>query len=861
MLLERHDLVEQLQGFLREAAEGSGSLVLVAGEAGAGKTSLVNAFIGSLDASTLAITGACDPLTTPRPLSPLLDFAADAASGLGDLDVGNRQAIEVFGDVLDRLRSTIRPTVLVIEDIHWADEATLDLLRFMGRRIADSRGTLICTYRDDELGGDHPLRPVLGQLTPLLSTQRIAVPPLSLDAIATLAGGASIEPSDLLRLTGGNPFFVTEVLAGSATLPTTVQDAVLARVARIPQPSQRVVEAVSIAPRSLDVAQAAALVGATDADVDTTLTSGVLVGDGRTLRFRHELARAAVEDALPPARRLSLHQRMLGLLAEEAEFDFARMAHHAMQAGASDLVRRYAPEAAKQAVARGSRREAIAFYEGALEHADTLDIDDEKHLRFELARQLHIVGRPADAIAQFERVMGLAESLGDQRMLADAQTRMAGSLWRVGSPAEAAATSSAALAALESLGPTPELARAHWQAAYLFMLARRGQDAATHVNLTRELVGELGIDDLVWDTRLLEGTIEVVLGHGDRGMALLTEALEEAQADGDHRRISSALGMLGSGGGEIRRYAAAIQRLEEDIEHGLATDEDFGVAYARSWLARIAHEQGRWDEAVEYAEIVRKTAPDQEDISALTALSALGRVRVRRGDPGGLMLLDRMLRVGEKHELQHVWNAVCGRAEYLWLEGRVDEMTEGLADAYDRALATESEWARGEIGYWMWRAGAIAGPPEHAARPFALEMSGDWRNAAAAWREIGCPYEVALALSNGDIGAQREAVESLAQLGARPLADRVRAQLRDAGETGVPRGPSRSTRANPGGLTDRQLEVLTLMTEGLSNGEIAQRLYVAKKTVEHHVSAIFVKLGVETRARAIAAAPRLLRDK
>lgn len=861
MLLERQDLLDRLGGLLGEAAHGSGSLVLVAGEAGAGKTTLVNAFVASLDGSTLAVQGACDPLTTPRPLSPLLDFAADPDSGLGDLDIASRQAIDIFGDVLDRLRSTIRPVVMVIEDIHWADESTLDFLRFMGRRIEDSRGTLVCTYRDDEVDGDHPLRQVLGQLTPLESTHRLTVPPLSLAAIATLAADTAAEPSDLLRLTGGNPFFVTEVLAAGESVPESVQDAVLARIARIPETSQRVVEAVSIAPRSLDVTQASALVGASDADIDVTLRSGVLLGDGRSLRFRHELARAAVEDSLPPARRLGLHQRMIGLLSEDAAPDLARLAHHALRADASELVREYAPEAARQAVAQGARREAISLYEGALAHSSDLGVYEEKELRFELAHQLHIIGRPADAIVQYRSVIDRAEELGDQLMLADALTRMSGSQWRTDAPAEAAKTEAAALSILEPLGPTKELAWAHWQAAYLSMLSRRGATAAEHIAIARELVESLGVDELEWDTKMLEGTVEVVRGNEPRGLELLAETLEEARAEGDHRRISIALGMMGSGAGEIRLYDEAVRRLEEDVRHGLSTDEDSGVAYARAWLARVAHEQGRWDDAVEYAELVRRTSPSQEDISALTALSALGRVRVRRGDPGGLMLLEQMLRVGEKHELQHTWNAFCGKAEYLWLQGRVERMTQGLADAYQRALATDSAWARGEIGYWMWRAGAIDEPAEGAARPFALEISGDWRGAAEAWREIGCPYEMALALSNGDSDAQREAVGILAGLGARPLADRIRSQLRDAGETGVPRGPSRSTRTNPGGLTDRQVEVLKLIAEGLSNQEIAERLFVAKKTVEHHVSAIFIKLGVDNRTKAIAAAPVLLAEK
>jgi DNA-binding CsgD family transcriptional regulator len=187
------------------------------------------------------------------------------------------------------------------------------------------------------------------------------------------------------------------------------------------------------------------------------------------------------------------------------------------------------------------------------------------------------------------------------------------------------------------------------------------------------------------------------------------------------------------------------------------------------------------------------------------------------------------------------------------LAGDAEKGLDELEPAYERALETDSEWARGEIGFWMWRAGAIDGRPEGAARPFALQMSGEWQAAADTWREIGCPYEVGLALADGDEAALRDSLEIFDSLGAKPMADRVRGLLRELGVESIPRGPAKSTLANPAGLTDRQLEVLGLMVDGLSNGEIAEELFVSKKTVEHHVSAIYSRLGVDSRARAIAA--------
>ncbi len=132
-------------------------------------------------------------------------------------------------------------------------------------------------------------------------------------------------------------------------------------------------------------------------------------------------------------------------------------------------------------------------------------------------------------------------------------------------------------------------------------------------------------------------------------------------------------------------------------------------------------------------------------------------------------------------------------------------------------------------------------------------MSDKWRDAARAWRELGCPYEVALALAQGDGEAKLEALSIFDSLGARPMAHKLRSKLREAGVDHIPRGPTETTRSNPAGLTPRQLEVLDLMMQGMTNLEIAEKLFLSKKTVEHHVSAIYSKLGVSGRAKAAKA--------
>jgi DNA-binding CsgD family transcriptional regulator/tetratricopeptide (TPR) repeat protein len=854
MLLEREGLLESLGQRLADAKEGKGSLVLVAGEAGAGKTSLVRVFVDSLDDSVLVIQGACDPLSTPRPLSPLHDFAADPNSGLTGLTSAERPVIEMFGEVLDRLKNTIRPVLTVIEDIHWADEGTLDFLRFIGRRIDDSKAVMLCTYRDDEVGPDHPLRPVLGQVIPLDSTHRVVVPPLSLAAVTKLASDHATDPRELLRLTDGNAFFVTEILASGEGLPHTVQEAVLSRVARLGEKPRRVVEGVSVAPRSLEIEHAAVIVGGSLDDIDAALAAGVLISDGHTLRFRHELARSAVEESLPPARRLSLHRRMLGILEEEQNPDLARLAHHAVRASRSDLIVEYAPQAGHEAARRGARREAVAFYRAALNQADELGADRTAELRVKLGVELRVLNEPDAAEIELHLAIDHYRESGQVEGLAEALGQLQGALWNLRRFDEGWQAAGEAITLLRSQGPSEAHGLTEYRIAHHHMLARHGELAFTHIDEARQIADEIDSVELDWLVLMMTGCIHIIVGDPDEGIRLLRESVERADAMDDPRLLATGLSMLGSGGGEARRYEAAIPALERGVEQGLSTDEDYAVAYNRSWLARIAFEQGRWDDAATYADLVERTTRQKEGIDYITAMSALGRLRVRRGDPGGFALLEKMTELARDHELQHGWNAICGRAEYHWLAGNPEAGLDELTPAYERALETDSPWARGEIGFWMWRTGAIDAPPDGAAEPFALQMSGEWNAAADTWAEIGCPYEQALALADGPEAAKLEALDILDQLDARPIADRVRQQLRSAGARSIPRGPTRQTVSNPARLTSRQLEVLRLIADGSTNEQIADELFISKKTVEHHVSAIYAKLGVDSRTKAVNAA-------
>src|SRR5215218_9186127 len=208
-LLEREPHRAQLEEHRRQADAGLGRLVLVGGEAGVGKTALVEAFCRGLDGTTDVLRTSCDALSTPGPLGPVRDLAPTLGLHIEEPSLDGDARDRLFRDVLAALAARPGPTIVVAEDAHWADGATIELLRFLGRRIGDLPVLVVVTYRDDEIGADHPLRLVLGDLATASAVHRIGVRPLSQVAVQRMAAGSGRDAATLYQLTSGNAFFVT----------------------------------------------------------------------------------------------------------------------------------------------------------------------------------------------------------------------------------------------------------------------------------------------------------------------------------------------------------------------------------------------------------------------------------------------------------------------------------------------------------------------------------------------------------------------------------------------------------------------------------------------------------------------------
>jgi DNA-binding CsgD family transcriptional regulator/tetratricopeptide (TPR) repeat protein len=860
-LLERSESLSALGEALADVREsGRGRLLFVGGEAGVGKTTLLRRFSDQHAGSARVLWGACDPLTTPRPLGPFLDIAEATGGDLEELVGGGARPHAVAAALMRELRAS-RPTVLVLEDAHWADEATFDILRLLGRRIGELPALVLVSYRDDELDRLHSLRIVLGELASGEMVRRLKVEPLSPEAVAQLAELHRMDAVELYRRTGGNPFFVTEVLAfGDVDIPPTIRDAVLARCARLSSAARALLDAVAIVPSRAEVWLLEALAGDAVERVDECLTSGMLTTAEEGVGFRHELARLAVEDSLAPNRKVALHRAALRAFAERAREtpDPARLAHHAEAGADAGAVVEFATAAGEQAAAQGAHRQAAEQYARALRFGDSLALERRAELLSRLSEEHYLADAEDEALAAGSEALACARKVGDSTRTARELIRLSSLLRSAKRYEEAARAASEAVASLERLAPGRDLAAAYASVSLSHLMSDSVAEVTEWAGKAIRLAASDGDAGTVVRALMSLAECEVSTGAGVDGIGRFEQSLELALEARLVTNAARAYNHLVASAISLRRLDLARRYLEDGLEYANEHGPERVRRRLLAWRARLDLEQGCWDEASAHAAAVL-LEPRMNWRPRAAALVVLGLVRARRGDPGVWPLLDEASQlVAQATQLQPLAVVAAARAEAEWLRGDRTKAAAATQDAFARALDVGEPWALGELAAWRRRAGLQDGCPPGAAEPYALEIAGDWARAAELWDEIGCPYEAAMALAGADDEeALRRSLDELQRLGARPAADIVARRLRERGARGLPRGPYRATRGNPAHLTPRELEVLALVAQGLHNPEIADRLFLSPRTVDRHVSALLHKLHVRTRVEAGVEAIRL----
>jgi DNA-binding CsgD family transcriptional regulator len=467
------------------------------------------------------------------------------------------------------------------------------------------------------------------------------------------------------------------------------------------------------------------------------------------------------------------------------------------------------------------------------------------------ARESFLIVQFPQAVALQREALRCYENLGNQRRQGAALSFLSQLLWQAGTLREGIAAAEASLRKLEG-DPSRALVGALCQMSSLHLAAEDTAAAIEYAEHAERLAEELSDPA----SRLLAlqavGWAEYFTGAPE-GFEKLVRSIEIAKRDGFDWIASTGYTILVRTACRRRDYDLAERYLDEGVEYCSVGDYDVWRYYLLSWRAKLLLARGQWSDAARVAQIC---LADQCPFARIHALVALGLVRARRGDPDAWGPLDEALQLAApRGELQWIAPVAAARAEAAWLEGRPMDASSETDVAYEEARGT---WWAASLAYWRWRAGVDEPVPDDGEPGYRLEIAGDHAAASERWAASGCRYEAAFALLDiDDDDRLRWALDEFRALGALPAMRLTSGRLRARGTRSVTRGPRASTLENPAGLTTREVEVVALLAQGLRNAEIAERLIVSERTVDHHVSAILRKLGVRSRTEAGAEAARL----
>lgn len=860
VLIERDSFLAPLLEAAPSAATVSGRWVFLGGEAGVGKTSLVGLLLdelAALPAPPVVRRGACDGVATPAPLGPVIEALPDLEAALEETRPETRPRL--FRQVRARLAE--QPTVLVLEDLHWADEATLELVRFLGGRLDGLPLLGVATFRDDEVGPGDRLTALVGDLATTNGVARMHLPALSPSAVAALveSAGSPLEPASLHRRTNGNPFFVTEVLAaGGDEVPDTVRDAVRARMGRVSPAAQDVLGAAAVLGPGAALSLVADVARRPAEAVDECVQRGLLVPgpDAQGLAFRHDIARETVEDSLAPTTQAGLHEAALRALTSRGSTDHHRLAHHAAESSLGAEAVRHAMAAAELSARLGAHHEAADEYRLALRFTDVLDRSTVADLHDRLSYESYLTDELGDAIEERRHALALHDLEGEVEKVGASQRWLSRYSWFFGRGDDARRYADQAITTLEALEPGHELAMAFSNKAQLAMLAGLEEETVVWGDRAIALARKLGDHEVEAHAMNNAGTAGLLGSDAEQGLTRLRQSLDLALVHDLHEHAARAYTNLGAGQVVLRDYRHADEYLTAGIAYCTDRDLDAWRTYMTAWLATSVFQQGRHAEAMRLAqEVLRRRG--QSPVSRIPALVVAGTIALRGAESRATAYLDEARDLAEATgEAQRIFPVALARAEAAWVRGDREAMVRELAGARQMDPRFFSAVERGELAWWLREAGMEGAADAEVPGPFGLMLRRDWAGAASAWKDLGCPWWSAVSLAHAEsLDDAREAGEQLRAMDA----DVTRqALLRDRHEAGlpVPRGPRPRTRNNPAGLTSRELEVLALLAEGLTNAQLAAQLFVSQKTIDHHVSAILRKLGETNRSAAVAAARR-----
>ncbi len=859
-LIERDGFLAVLQSQFENVAGGEGLCVFVCGEAGIGKSSLVKAFCKELKKNYNIYQGTCDALFTPRPLAPLYDILLQLRNGLPEnsADIADRTAF--FSRVFQELNNQKEVCLIVFEDIHWADEATLDFIKFLARRITQLRCLFILTYRDDEIYSNHPLRNVLGQLNPDSFT-RIQLLPLSRQAVEKMSSEKGYKGEDVYNISGGNPFYVNEILASySLGIPDNIKDSIISAYNRQEERTKQVWELLSVIPASFEVKYLEKFEPLYAAAIERCLESKILFLNDGLIFFKHELFRRTIETSLSPFRRVSLNKSILDLFQEsfEQNQEIERIIHHAKNANEYEIVVHYAPLAARQAASVGAHIEASKLYLTAIEYYQGNDKDILIQFYESYAYECYLTNQVKEAIIYMGKSLNLWKEKDDNQKIGNCLRFMSRLWWLDGNRKNAENFGKQAIEVLSSEPSSPTKAMAFSNMSQLKMLSDQYAECIAWGEKAIAIARELEDEETLSHALNNVGSVQMNLQSSrQKGIELLQQGLEIALKNSFHEHAARAYSNLGSNGVKMKNYVFAKKILDEGIQYCEERDLDSWRSNMLSLKASLNLGTGDWKKAYSIAGDLLKNE-NQLPTFSIAALIVVATIKMRVGDADAFpLLLEAEIKAFETMELQRIIPSLVALLEYEWITGRIFIKTEDLERTTAMIEHSIYNVVNNEFAFWLRKARKQHLSLKEKYEGYEVSSAAMALKAAALWEKSGCPYEQALALFEGTDDDKRKAIAIVHGLGANAVYEKMKLEMRSAGIKSIPRGIRKTTQSNPALLTDRELDVLHLLNRGMQNKEIATTLFISPKTVDHHISAILFKLEAKSRVKAVQEAIRL----
>lgn len=855
-LLERDGFLSALRTKFEDIAAGEGHCVLVSGEAGIGKTSLIRVFCREKKREATISLGICDALFTPRPLGPLHDIIWQIWGDDWKSDGGSEDRVDLFTRFLHKL-NVQGPSIIVFEDIHWADEATLDFVKFLARRITRVSCLFILTYRDDEVNALHPVRNLLGQL-PAHSFTRLRLMPLSPEAVGRLAEEKGYSGEDVYGITGGNPFYVNEILASySPGIPDNIRDSILSVYNRLPEDTRALWALLSVLPTGGELGYLSKLEPQYAEALAPCIEAKLLYLSDEKIFFKHEIYRRTIETSLSPFKRVDLNKRVLDACLDgfERDREIYRIIHHAKNANDHEAVVKYAPIAARQAASLGAHIEASRLYLSAIEYDQGRDKDILVGLYERYANECYLTNRIKEAIVYQGKALNIYKEKDDREGMGNSQWFLSRLWWFDGDRRQAELWARQAVDLLADRPASRAKAMAFSNMSQLRMLSDQPIECMHWGEIAVGIARQLNDEEILCHALNNVGTVQMrIASHKQKGLDLLRQSLDIALRNGYQEHAARAYSNLFTNSVRIRDYALAQTVLREGLQYCEERELDSWKTYILSGKARMLLDTGVWNEALQIAgDLLARE--DQPSIVRIGALVVKGTIKMRRGDNDALpLLLEAKTKASESMELQRILPAMTALLEYDWLTGGECVNDYSIEAAISLTGQSASLMENGAFAFWLRKARNRELPLPNVHEAYNTD---DPRKAAGLWQQLGCPYEQALFLFEGDEDDKRKAIAIAHRLGAEAIGEKMKQGLRSAGIKSIPRGLRKTTQQNPAQLTDREIGVLTLLKEGLQNKEIGSRLFISAKTVDHHISAILFKLNVNSRTKAVREALRL----